>query len=75
MGISNLSSKHVKNVTESAVSDQLLQCNCAIAFDHFDVLGADTNSFIFLIKKSLLIKREKPVLNCTIKSFPLKRFD
>ena len=75
MGISNLTSKRVKNVTESAVSDQLLQCNCAITFDHVDVLGSDTNSFIFFIKKSLLIKREEPVLNSTVKSFPLKRFD
>ena len=30
MGISNLTSKRVKNVKESAVSDHLLQCNCAI---------------------------------------------
>ena len=75
MGISNLTSKRVKNVTESAVSDQLLQCNCAIAFDHFDVLASDTNSFRFLIKENLLIKREEPVLNFTVKSFPLKLFD
>ena len=75
MGISNLTSKRVKNVKESAVSDHLLQCNCAIAFDHFDVLASDTNSFRLLIKESLLIKRDKPVLNCTVKSFPLKLFD
>ena len=73
MGISNLTSKRVKNVKESAVSDHLLQCNCAIDFDHFDVL--DTNSFTLLIKESLLIKRDKPVLNRTVKSFPLKLFD
>ena len=56
MGISNLTGKRVKNVKESAVFDHLLQCNCAINFDHFDVLASDTNSF----KKSLLIKRDKP---------------
>ena len=75
MGISNLTSKRVKNVKESAVSDHLLQCNCAIDFDHFDVLASDTNSFRLLIKESLLIKRDKPVLNHTVKSFPLKLFD
>ena len=75
MGISNLTSKRVKNVKESAVSDHLLQCNCAIDFDHFDVLASDTNSFRLLIKESLLIKRDKPVLNRTVKSFPLKLFD
>ena len=75
MGISNFTSKRVKNVKESAVSDHLLQCNCAIAFDHFDVLASDTNSFRLRIKESLLIKRDKPVLNRTVKSFPLKLFD
>ena len=40
MGISNLTGKRVKNVKESAVSDHRLQCNCAIDFDHFDVLDS-----------------------------------
>ena len=75
MDISNLTSKHVQNVKESAVSDHLSQCNWAIDFDHFDVLASDTNSFRLLIKESLLIKYDKPVLNCTVKSFPLKLFD
>ena len=75
MGISNLTSKRVKNVKESAVSDHLLQCSCAIVFDHCDVLTSDTNSFRLLIRKSLLIKRDKPVLHRTVKSFPLKLFD
>ena len=38
MGISNLTGKRVKNVKESAVSDLLLQCDCTINFDHFDIL-------------------------------------
>ena len=62
-------------IYRNLVSDHLLQCNCAIDFDHFDVLASDTNSFRLLIKESLLIKRDKPVLNCTVKSFPLKLFD
>ena len=75
MGISNLTSKRAKNEKEWAVSDHVLQCNCAIDFDHFDVLASDTNSFRLLIKESLLIKHGKPVLNRTGKSFPLKLFD
>ena len=75
MGISNLTEKPVKNMNESAVSDYHLQCNCVISFDNFDVLASETNNFRLLIKKSLLIKLDKPVLNCTIKSFPLKLFD
>ena len=75
MGISNLTGKRVKNVKESAVSDHLLQCDCAIDFDHFDILASDSNSFRFLIKEILLIQRDKPVLNRTVNSFPLKLFD
>ena len=75
MGISNLTEKRVKNMKESAVSDHPLQCDCAISFDDFDVLASDTNNFRLLIKESLLIKRDKPILNRTIKSFPLKFFD
>ena len=43
--------------------------------DHFDILVSDANSFGLLFKESLLIKRDIPVLNFTIKSFPLKLFD
>ena len=57
------------------VSDHLLQCNCVIDFDHFDVLASDTNNSRLLIKESLLIKRDKPVPNRTVKSFPLKLSD
>ena len=60
---------------ESAVSDHRLQRDCAVSFDDFDVLASDTNNFRLLIKESLLIKRDKPILNRTIKSFPLKLFD
>ena len=75
MGISNLTEKQVKNMKELAVSNHRLQCNCVISFDDFDVSASDTNNFRLLIKESLLIKRDKRILNRTIKSFPLKLFD
>ena len=75
MGISNSPGKRTENVKESAVSDHLLQCHCTIDFDHFDILAFDTNNFRLLIKESLLINRDKTVLNRTIKSFPLKLFE
>ena len=56
---------------ESTVFEHLLQCKCAIDFDHFDILVSDTNSFRHLIKENLLIKRDKPFMNHTFKSFPL----
>ena len=59
MGISNLTGKRLKSVKQSAVSDQLFECNCSIDFDHFDILASDANSFRVLIKESLLIKCEQ----------------
>ena len=70
MGISNLTGKRLKNVKQSAISDHLLQCNCAINFDDFSILATNCNKFKLLLKESLLMKRDKPVLNTAINSFP-----
>ena len=75
MGISNLTGKRLKNVNQSAISDHLLQCNCTINFDHFDILAAESNKFKLLLRDSGLTKRDKPILNRAIKSFPLELFD
>ena len=75
MGISNLTEKRLKSIKQSAISDHLLQCNCTINFDNFDILAAESNKFKLLLRESLLIKRDKPILNRTIKSFPLELFD
>ena len=75
MGISDLTGKRLKCVKQSAVPDHLLECNFSIDFDHLDILASDANKFRLLIKESLLIKRDQPQLNKTIKSFPLKLFD
>ena len=75
MGISNLTEKRVKNMKESAVSDHRLQCDCLISFDDFNVLASDTNNFRLPMKESLLIKRDKPILNSTITPFLLKLLD
>ena len=74
MAISNLTEKRLRCVKQSAASDHLLECNCSIDFDHFDILVSDANKFRLLIKESLLIKRDRPQFNKTIKSFPLKIF-
>ena len=75
MGISNLTGKRLKRAKQSAVSGHLLECNCSIDFDHFDIPASDASKFRLLIKESLLIKHDQPQLNKTIKSFPLKLFD
>ena len=75
MGISNLIKKHLKNVKESAISDHLLQCDCTINFEDFSILATDCNKFKSLPRETLLIKRDKAILNRTIKSFLLELFD
>ena len=69
MGTSNLNAK------EPTISDHLLQCDSPITFDDFDISASESNKFKLLIKESLLIKRDKPVLNRTTKSFLLDLFD
>ena len=39
MHISNFTGNCLKSVKQSAVSDKLLEYNCAIEFDHFDILA------------------------------------
>ena len=46
MGISNLTGKRLKCVKKSAVPDHLLEFNCSIDFDHFDILASDANKFV-----------------------------
>ena len=75
MGISNLTILRFKNVKPPAISDHLLQCNCTINSDDFDILAADSNKLKLLLRESPLLNRDKPNLNRTIKSFPLDRFD
>ena len=74
MGISNLMEKHIKNAEELAISDNLLQCDYPITFEDYDILASDSNKFKSLIKEILLIKRDKPVLNRTTRSFRLDFF-
>ena len=63
MGFSNLTGRRLKNMKDSAVLDHLLQCNCTTNFDHFDVLPTVFSKFNLLVKESLLIKCDNPVLN------------
>ena len=74
-GIFNLTGKRLRNVKQSAISDHLLYCSCALNLDDFSILATNCNKFKMLLRESLLIKREKSILNRTIKSFPLELFD
>ena len=75
MGISNLTGKRLKNVKQSATFDHILQCNCTLNFDNFNILVAESNKFKLLLRESPLIKRDKSILKRTIKSISLELFD
>ena len=75
MAISDLTEKSLKKVKQPAISDHLLQCKCAVNFDDFNILITDSNKFKLLLRESLLIKHDKPVLNLTIRSIPSEFFD
>ena len=58
-----------------AVLGHVLTCEFNINFNDFTVLSKDSNSINLLIKKSLLIARNKPILNKTVKFFSLELFE
>ena len=50
MDIFNLTRKHLKCVKQSSVCDYLLECNCSVDLEHFDILASDRNRFRLLLK-------------------------
>ena len=64
IGVSPLTGKKVK-----------LHCNFLPSFDNFSVLAYENKKYLLEIKESLLIMRDKPLLNRNINSVPLYLFD
>ena len=62
MGISILTGKCLKNVKHSPLSDHLLQCNCTLNLDDFDILASDSNKFKLLFGESFFYKAWQPYL-------------
>ena len=68
IGISPLKFRKVKPSKESAICEHLLNCNNISSFDEFTILAYGHHKYILKIKESLLIKRDRPVLNKNISS-------
>ena len=75
IGISPLTFKKTKPSKESAIHDHLLNCNNTPSFEEFTILTNRNNKFVLEIKESLLIKRDRPILNKNISSGKLFLFD
>ena len=74
IGISHVRRKRVER-KPSAVSDHHLLHNHESNFNDFTILCQDNNGFILLIKESILIPRDSPVLNKNTACIPLSLFD
>ena len=72
--ISHLTGKRIES-KPSSVSDHLLLHNHDSDFNDFTILCRDNNGFRLLLKESILISRDSPVLNKNIASIPLLLFD
>ena len=73
---SHLAGKKLKidNNKLTAIPEHLLCCNYSPSFKGFSILTKECNDFKFKIMESLLIARDKPVLNKAYSSLPLELF-
>ena len=76
LGISHLTEKKVKidNNKLTAIQEHFLCCNYCPSFEDFSILTRESNDFKLRIMESLLIVRDKPILNKADSSLPLELF-
>ena len=76
LGILHLTDKKVKidNNKLTAIQEHLLCCNYCPSFEDFSILIRESNDFKLRIMESLLIARDKPILNKADSSLPLELF-
>ena len=75
LGIAPLTGKFVKTPKKSAIFDHMLLDGHKASFENFSILLKESNPFKLQSKESLLISRDKPILNTNIYSFSLELFD
>ena len=73
LGLSIYTGKSIKGV-ETSIKTHWRNENHSIKIDDIEIIAREENSFHLRIKESLLIKRDKPVLNNNIYSTPLLLF-
>ena len=74
LSLSSLTDKRVNNNQKPTVKDQCLFFNHVGSFENISILRYESNSFKFLIKETLLVARDKLLLNKQVKSIPLQFF-
>ena len=76
LGISHLTEKKLKidNNKLTAIQEHLSCCNYCPSFEYFSILTRESSDFKLRIIESLLIARDKPILNKADSSLPLELF-
>jgi len=76
LGISKVTNEPLKYNKKSttAVREHIRLCCHSNTHESFKIIGSSKNDYHLKIKESLNILRENPVINKTVKSFPLYLF-
>ena len=72
--MSKLTRKRVNNNKKFSVKDHCLLSGHACSFDNFTFLNYESHKFKRFIKESLLVTKDKPLLNKQVKSLKLEPF-
>ena len=75
-GISHLLEKKVKidNNNLTAIQEHILRCNYSPSFEKFSILTRESNDFKLKIMESLLIARDKSIVNKVDSSLHMELF-
>ena len=63
-----------KNSNNTAVLKHIQECKCEASLDDFQIIGSASNDYHLKIKESLLIQKDNPIINLSVKSTPLYLF-
>ena len=75
IGISPFIKKKVQPRKDSPGYHHLLNCNFSLTFEDFIVLFHENKKYLLELKESLLIMRERPPMNRSIRSDPVCLFE
>ena len=60
-----------ENSNNTAVLTHIHSCKCEASMDDFKIIGSAKNDYHLRIKESIIIKKDNPILNKSVKSIPL----
>ena len=63
------------NLNNTTVLDHIHKCKNSASMDDFKIIGTARNDYFLCLKESLLIQKDKPLLNEKGKSVPLALFE